>query len=178
MRVLVVYESMYGNTHLVAEEIARGLRAARLDVTATVVPVADATAALVGDADVVVVGGPTHVHGMASARTRHAAADAAAKPGSTLTMDADAEGPGLREWFDTLERMPVDAAAFDTRLKGPPIITGRASRGIAKRLRHHGATLVVPPESFLVTRDSELAEHEGEHARMWGAHLAGALVHS
>ena len=26
MRALVVYESMYGNTHLVAEAIARGLR--------------------------------------------------------------------------------------------------------------------------------------------------------
>ena len=28
MRALVVYESMYGNTHLVAEAIARGLRSA------------------------------------------------------------------------------------------------------------------------------------------------------
>ena len=34
MRVLVVYESMYGNTHVVASNIADGLRAAALAAAA------------------------------------------------------------------------------------------------------------------------------------------------
>ncbi len=176
MRALVVFESMYGNTHLVADEIANGLREARFDVTATVVPVSEASAALVVDAQLLVVGGPTHVHGMTSPRTRQAAAEAAHKPGSTVTMEADAEGEGLREWFDALPDMHVPAAAFDTRIDAPPLLTGRASKGIAKRLRRHGAALVVDPESFLVSRENTLLDAEVERARAWGARIAGALV--
>ena len=48
MRALVVYESMYGNTHVVASNIADGLRATH---EVTLVPVADATADLIGQAD-------------------------------------------------------------------------------------------------------------------------------
>ena len=44
MRTLVVYESMYGNTHAVAIEIAAGLRAAH---EVTLVPVTRATRVLV-----------------------------------------------------------------------------------------------------------------------------------
>jgi flavodoxin len=62
MRVVVVYESMYGNTHLVADAVAEGLRSVdRVD--AEVVGVAHASAAVLAGAEVVVVGGPTHVHG-------------------------------------------------------------------------------------------------------------------
>ena len=56
LRVLVVYESMYGNTHVVASNIADGLRA---NHEVTLVPVADATADLIGQADLLVVGAPT-----------------------------------------------------------------------------------------------------------------------
>ncbi len=178
MRALVVYESMYGNTHLIAEEIATGLRDAPFDVTVTVVPVRDATEALVRDAEMLVVGGPTHVHGMARPSSRKAALEAAAKPESVLTMEPGAEGPGLREWFDALPDVDVRAAAFDTRMSGPAMFTGRASKAIAKRLRQHGATLVVNPESFLVDKHTDLMPHEAEHAREWGSHLAGAFVHS
>ena len=48
MRALVVYESMYGNTHVVAASIADSLRATH-DVT--LVPVAEATRELAGGAD-------------------------------------------------------------------------------------------------------------------------------
>src|SRR5690349_18293902 len=145
MRVLVVYESMYGNTHLVAEEIAAGFRAARPDAAVTVVPVGDATDALVRDAELLVVGGPTHVHGMARPSSRKAAGEAAAKPGSGLVMEPDAARTGLREWLDALTDVGGPAAAFDTRMTGPPLVTGRASKGIAHELRRRGAQLVVDP---------------------------------
>ena len=53
MRALVVYESMYGNTHTVAVSIAAGL-SARHDVT--LVPVTRATTELVAAADLLVAG--------------------------------------------------------------------------------------------------------------------------
>ena len=58
MRVVVAYESMYGNTHRIAEAIADGLRSAG-DVT--VVPASQLEWEPLDATDLVVVGGPpTH----------------------------------------------------------------------------------------------------------------------
>ena len=111
MRALVVYESMYGNTHVVASNIADGLRA---DYEVTLVPVAEATTELVAGADLLVVGGPTHLRGLSSAMTRRMAAEAAARDGSGLRLDPDARGPGLRDWLKGLSGGHALAAAFDT----------------------------------------------------------------
>ncbi len=170
MRVVVVYESMYGNTHLVAEAIGAGLGPMH-DVT--VVSTADADRQLIDGADLVVVGGPTHLHGMSRSSTRKAAAGEAAKPGAELSMDTHADGPGVRDWLATIDSRDGVAAAFDTRLHGSPALTGRASKGIARALRHHGFDLVVKPESFLVARDNRLEPDEAERARAWGQ-LLGA----
>ena len=67
MRAVVVYESMYGNTHVVASNIADGLRAA---YEVTLVPVAEASEDLVAEADLLIVGGPTHMHGLSSSASR------------------------------------------------------------------------------------------------------------
>jgi hypothetical protein len=174
MKLVVIYESMYGNTHLVADAIADGLRTVS-DMEAVVVPVGEAGESLLADADAVVVGGPTHVHGMTRERTRKAAVDAAAKPDSDLTLDEDAEGPGLRDWFDAAVALPKLAAAFDTRVKGPAPLTGRASKGMAKRLRAHGCEVVVEPESFLVSKENHLLPDELTHAQTWGAELGRAM---
>ena len=174
MKAVVVYESMYGNTHLIADAIANGLRTRNDDVV--VAPVGEATNKLLADADLVVVGGPTHVHGLSRDKTRTAAVDAARKEDSELELDPDAEGAGLRDWFDTLRELPSNAAAFDTRLDAPAVLTGRASKGIAKRLRAHGSTLVVEPMSFLVTKESHLVDDEATHARDWGTRVRAALA--
>jgi hypothetical protein len=168
MRAVVVYESMYGNTHQVATAIGAGLETA-FDVS--VVPVSHADPAMLADADLVVVGGPTHVHGMSRPGTRKGAVDAAGKPDSQLKAEPDALGPGLREWFGTLGRYPAKAAAFDTRLHGLATMTGRASRRVARLLNAHGFELVAPPESFLVTTRNQLEPHETTRAREWGVKL-------
>ncbi len=171
MRALVVYESMFGNTHVIAERIAEGLREAG---EARVLPVGRADAAALAGVDLVVVGGPTHVHGVSTERSREAARGQAAAPDSGVDLDADAEGPGLRDWFDGVT-LPagVRGAAFDTRVHGPAILTGRASRGIAQRLTRAGARVEAPPESFMVSRENHLDEGEEDRARGWGRVLAG-----
>jgi hypothetical protein len=164
---------MYGNTHLIAECIGDGLVPLG---EVSVMPVAEATPELVQSADLVVVGGPTHAHGMSKATSRASAVEMAADPDRDLELDEDAEGPGLRYWFGTLGPMTARAAAFDTRVKGPALLTGRASKGIAKRLRQAGCSLVAEPESFLVTTDNHLVDQEEAHARRFGAALAAALI--
>lgn len=172
MRAVVIYESMYGNTHAIADAIARGLRPGS---EVAVAPVAEASPELLDGAGLVVAGGPTHVHGMSGARSRQAAVDAARKAGSGLTLDAHAEQPGLRDWFGSVGRIHGWGAAFDTRLDGPAMFTGRASKAIAKLLQRHGLTELAPAQSFLVTKDNQLRAGEEERAEQWGRELAAKL---
>jgi len=171
MRALVVYESMYGNTHVVAGNIADGLRGT---YEVTLVPVAAATADLIAQADLLVVGAPTHMHGLSTASSRQTARKAAAKPESGLTLDPDAGGLALRDWLSDLADGHALAAAFDTRLAGVPVLTGRASRGIGRLLRRRGYRLVAPPESFVVTKVNTLVDGEASRARQWGEALAAS----
>ena len=174
MRAVVVYESMYGATHAVAEQIAAGL-APSLKVEVSPVDGADE---LVRGAGLLVVGGPTHVHGMTSAMSRMSAAEAAEKD-DDLELDPalDVDAPGLRDWLGDLPRHDGRrAAAFDTRIDAPAALTGRASKGIARRLRHHAFVLVAEPESFLVDKQGHLLDGELDRARAWGAELASTAV--
>jgi hypothetical protein len=168
----VVYESMFGNTHNIATAVAAGLGAPD-DVT--IRAVTDIAPGALVDAELVVVGGPTHVHGMSRPKTRDAAREMAAKPDSGLAMDDKSSGIGVREWVAAIKYLPVDVAAFDTRVDAPAAFTGRASKSIAKLLRRTGARIVVPAESFLVTKQNELVAGELERARAWGAYLAALL---
>jgi len=166
MDAIVVYESVFGNTRAVAEAIAEGLG------SVPVLPVHEA-AKLGGSVDLLVVGGPTHMHGLSTARSRHLAAAGAHEDGAGHVDPGATEEPGLRSWLRDLPSGAAErAAAFDTRLDKSPWVTGVAARGIARRLRRHGLD-VVATESFLV-EDSEgpLGEGELDRARAWGAELA------
>jgi menaquinone-dependent protoporphyrinogen IX oxidase len=168
MRVVVVYESMFGNTRQIGQAIADGVGSLH---EAVAVPVRDATPDVISGADLVVVGGPTHVHGMSRPATRKSAGEIARKPQSGVALDPGAEGPGLREWFADLGAIKGCAAAFDTRFYGLPILTGRASKRIHRLLRRHGARQVSPPQSFFVMKNNALAPGEIDRARRWGENL-------
>lgn len=170
MNALVVYESVYGNTRAVAEAIADGLGSAEA------IPVHEA-AGRGQQVELLVVGGPTHVHGMSTPRSRDAAVQAAGKDGADHHLEPGATTePGLRAWIDELaERDGGPAAAFDTRADKPAWLTGSAAHGIAKRLRRHGYS-VVDTESFRVdSSEGPVKAGELDRARAWGAELAKAL---
>jgi hypothetical protein len=168
MRALIVYESMYGNTAAVAKAIGEGC-AAR-DVEPTYVRVDDARPELFSDTDVLVVGGPTHVHGLSRELTRKTAIE-----DGTRTFEEPTLGEGLRGWLDRLpDGEGARAAVFDTRVAAPIMFTGSAAKQIAKRLVARGYR-VMDGDSFLVTKDNTLIEGELERARVWGAMLAMAV---
>jgi hypothetical protein len=172
MKVLVIYESMYGNTHRIAAAIGTGLRDAHVPVAVLSVREARARGARAGD--VIVVGAPTHRHGLSREASRESAV-ADARTHGALT-DSSAREPGVREWLTTLDPSTRVAAAFDTRIKGPAALTGRASHTIAEVLHGHGLELMIEPRSFLVTFSDELVPGEEERAHRWGAELASHLA--
>jgi hypothetical protein len=171
MRAVVVYESMFGATEQVARAIADGLGAPGM---AEVINVDDADD--LGEVDLLVVGGPTHAHGMTRARTR----EEARREAGNLAKEDPAHGEvhsrtGVREWLDALGRSADGraAAAFDTRLDKPRWLTGSAAVGVAKHLRRRGYRLAAHPESFLVTGSppGELRTGELARAREWASGL-------
>ncbi len=170
MRALVVYESMFGNTRHVAEAVARGLSEGG---SVRVLPVVEAAAVDPGDYDLVVIGGPTHVHGMSRETTRQSAQESAENSHGRLTMEPDGAVVGVRDWIDSFSGIPGRAAAFDTRFDAAPLLTGRASKRIDKHLRSSGFTMLAAPESFLVTaKETRLLPGEEARAQAWGELLA------
>ncbi len=171
-KALVVFESMYGNTAKIAAAIADGLKDnAAVDVLEVGEAPVDFDAI-----DLLVVGGPTHAHGLSNAETRHSAAE--------RTEDAlISSAIGIREWMKRLEApVPtIRAAVFDTRIKGPRFLWGSAARKADDILTERGFALIAPPESFLVTGptgplDDALLTGEIERAREWGVGLAALLT--
>jgi flavodoxin len=157
MTTAVIYESSFGTTRKVAQRIAEALDAEYL------LSVDDAPPDL-RELDLLVVGGPTHVHGMTREGTRKSAADQGAEE-PTKT--------GVREWVEHMPDAPgLRVAAFDTRVDKPMLLTGSAARGIGKALRRHGCELTVEPESFFVTgTPAALLDGELERAEVWAERL-------
>ena len=173
MRALVVYESMFGNTRQIATAIA-GALAHHVEVE--LVEVGAAPATLPDDVALLVVGGPTHAHGMSKPESR---ADSAKRAGDRLVS----RGSGIREWLGSLRggSSTVAAAAFDTRIKGPGLVWGSAAKGADKLLRGLGFRVTAGPESFLVEGPTgplfdRLVDGEVERARRWGERLGSGLA--
>ena len=164
MRALVVYESMFGNTQVIAKAIAEGLKSGmRVDL----VEVGVAPASIGEDVDLVVLGGPTHAFGLSREKTRQSAAAQAEE-------DLVSKGIGLREWLADLEggAAEIGAATFDTRINRPRV-PGSAARGAEKRLRRLGFRIAASAESFYVDGTTgPLVDGEAERARRWGEALA------
>lgn len=169
MKVLVIYESIFGNTKEIAEAIAEGMSG---EFETKVAEVEEAPGALEG-ADLLVIGGPTHAWSMSRVRTREDARGQALAKG----IRPVSTGQGIR---DLVDDMPDSsgrtlAATFDTIIdKGRWFPTGSAAGSAAKRLRKKGYRLVAGAAQFKVKdTDGPVIDGEIERAREWGRHVAG-----
>lgn len=147
MKSVVVYGSRSGNTRAVAEAIAGALESYG---SVRLVAVEDASATVWDHCDLLIVGGPTE--------GRHAT-------------------PAVRAFFDRLPAHALrglDAAAFDTRLDWPLLLSGSAAGQIRRRLIDAGATMVASPESFRVSSRPELCQGELGRAPAWARSVADA----
>lgn len=167
MKVLVVYESMFGNTAAVARAIAGGCSDTGARVA--LLPVGEADHHTVDDYDLVVVGAPTHAWSLSRPSTR----EDAVRQGAS----ADTE-TGLREWIARLEPQ-VGArpafAVFDSRIGTGTArhFTGSAARRAARALRARHRVLADDPASFFVEGTAgPLLPGEDVRARAWGSRLA------
>lgn len=173
MRTIVVYESMFGNTHAIADAIAVGIAEGGVEGGDVAVGSTSAVSFVdISEARLIIVGGPTHVHGMTSNSSRRSAIETAEED-PTLDLDEAAGGPGLRDWFKEVPNGEGRfGIAFDTRVDRSEILTGSAARGIARRLRRHGYLELVEPESFLLEGNGPVSDVEIERARQWGAAIS------
>jgi hypothetical protein len=167
MRSLVVYESSFGNTRQIAEQIAKSLAEAG---EVEVVSVDDELPDL-AHVDLLVVGAPTHVHGLSSTRSRKSAIE-------QRDGDGGEPGVGVRGWLEALPllRRPR-VAVFDTRVHKAELLVGSAAHGIARRVQKHGYRLAVEPESFFVNgTPGPLEAGELERAAEWGRALTNEVL--
>ena len=178
MRATVVYESLFGSTREVAEAVAEGLRAAAPGAVVDCRPVVDAGPVL-GQVDLLVVGGPTHFLGMSSTRSRRIVRQYQEQAAGRRPRQGPGNhpaGPGVREWLAALPQAAGGrlAAAFDTRLT--TLFPGSAARLIARGLEDHGYEVITRPEGFLVeSMLGPLSAGERDRAGAWGSALAGLL---
>ena len=140
MKVLVVYDSAYGNTEKIAKAVAATLTG---DVKMLRAP--EANPAEFGSFDLLVIGSPT-------------------KGGRPMPSVAK-----LVDKISESAIKGKNVAVFDTRLAAIMAkIFGFAADTIAKNLKGKGANLVVPAEGFFVTgRKGPLKNGELERAAAW-----------
>ena len=158
MKVLIIYDSFFGNTEQVAQAMGDAL-GSQQDVT--VLRVGDVKPEHLAGLDVLIVGSPTR---------------------------AFSPTPAIKKLVGSIPRhglKGVKAAAFDTRMAveevGPRILAllvkvfGYAAKPIAGRLERKGGELAAPPEGLFV-QDSEgpLKEGEQERAADWVKRIVAA----
>ena len=170
MTVLIVHESMFGNTREIAAAIAAGLRRGRRpgDDVVRLVHVDDAPHSIDDDVDLLLVGGPTHAFGMTRPQTREDAATKGASPSRE----------GVREWIESLTpRTNLPVVTFDTRVH-VRMLPGSAARAAAKALRRKGFQRAEQGETFWVEgTPGPVVPGEVERAERWGAELAARVSH-
>jgi flavodoxin I len=147
MKTLVVYDSTFGNTEIIAKAVAGALGEDARPVRAAAVTPAD-----LEGLELLVVGAPTN-------------GGRATRPVQAFLKDLDEKTVN-----------GVRAAAFDTRISARwARIFSYAANRIAKELGKLGADLAVEPEGFFVAgTKGPLKEGEEERAAAWAAKLVTA----
>jgi flavodoxin len=134
MNAIVVHFSRFGNTRRVAEAVAGTLEQAG---SARVVSMEQCSVDHLGDADLVVMGSPTHYQAVPKA---------------------------VRSFLKALPRHSLKGkwvTAFDTSLEmWGPIMLLTAAHGMMARLRKLGGSKVARPQTFFVAKGDSSSEGE------------------
>jgi hypothetical protein len=164
VKVVVVYESLWGNTAAVARAIAEGI-----GPQARALSTAEATAEALAGIDLIVAGAPVLGFKLPTEKMRQ---NVAANPGGA-PAPPDLSNPSMRSWLDELPAGHGRGAAFDTQVRGP---FGSAAPEIARALESAGYSSLAKPLGFIVKgKYGPLRRGELEKARDWGADLARAM---
>jgi hypothetical protein len=164
VKVVVVYESLWGNTAAVARAIAEGIGP---DVQA--LSTSEASGRAMAGVDLIVAGAPVLGFQLPTDGMR---AGAAATFGAPRAPDLS--HPSMRSWLAALPPGHGRCAAFETGLRWSP---GGATSAIARGLETAGYRPVVKGQRFVVKgKFGPLRDGELEKARRWGAELARAAV--
>jgi flavodoxin len=157
MNILIVYDSVFGNTGKIAQAMGDALKSKSF---VRVIPVADFNAAQLGETDLLILGSPT--------RQFHA---------TPAMMDLISAIP-----LEAIKGKKV--AVFDTRIVLADIKNwvfrfivktgGFATKKMANALNGKEAVFLVEPEGFFVSGDQEktiLIEGELDRAAKWAEQL-------
>ncbi len=167
MKILVVYESYWGNTAAVARAIAEGL-----GPEARAMSTAEAKGEALAAFDLIVAGSPIIGFQLPTEKSRN---DMAAKPGKA-PAPPDLSHPSMRSWLEALPQASgrARAAAFETGFKLSP---GGSAAKILKLLEGKGYRPIAKKQRFLVkTSYGPVREGELDRAKAWGAELAKAIA--
>ncbi len=150
MKSLIIYESFYGHTHVVAQAIGDTLA---LHGEVTIMRADEAQINDLRDIDLLVVGCPTQWLGVTAA---------------TRAFFDQIPAEGLRG---------IRVALFDTRYQRPRWLTGSTAERLERTVYKLGGGIIAPPENFVVAdREGPLVEGEVERARSWATALVASKV--
>jgi hypothetical protein len=172
MKVVIVFESMFGNTASVAADVREGL--VKAGATVVLGGVASIPAQALSSCDLLVLAAPTHAFTLSRPESRAEAVVKGADPEQAAT--------GLREWLTTLEgllpasspRPPV--AVLDTRVTKVRHLPGSAARSAARALAKLDFDVVDRASFFVEGITGPVSAGEHERARAWGHRLAAVHV--
>lgn len=147
MKVLIVYDSVYGNTERIAKDIGDAITG-----EVKVLRVGEVNSSELKAFDLLIVGSPTH-----GGRPTPAIQDFLNKIPKTAIGG-------------------INVAVFDTRLTTRLVrIFGYAAGRIADSLKRNGGTLIASPEGFFVKgKEGPLKEGELERAASWAKGIVAA----
>lgn len=151
MKALVIFDTVSGNTRMIAEAIAATIEGCQ----ATAIAIEEAKPSDLSDVKLLIIG--SHSHGL--------------RPSPSIMKFIDHIPENGLEG--------VNVAAFDTRIVKENIkklmqrllaeTSDFAARPIAEALRKKGGTLVLLPEPFFLEgEEGPLREGEAERAVLWG----------
>jgi flavorubredoxin len=147
-RVVIIYDTKFGNTEKVAMALAEGMKKQRVNVDCLKIDEVDTSK--LGDYDLLAIGGPTHTFGLS-------------KP--------------MKDFLQKLENVNVSgkkAFAFDTKFKSR--LAGSAGKRIEKKLKKLGMSIVKSHISAIVKGGEGPLEDEAEETfKQIGADIAKSL---